>query len=712
LRRIKDARNFVTACTFDGHDRPLRTTYQDSTYEEISSYDGNSNPLTLRTRSAATVTLTYDELNRIKTKSPTGQAVVTTVYDIAGRVSTVSTPVAAGDPSSGTFTNFYDTAGRFYKEQYPDGLSVTRLLDANSNVTKITYPDGYFVDRVYDELNRLTDIKLNGAGSSAAQFQYDALSRRTKLVYENGCTTNYTFEVDNDLSSLLHNFVGSNVQFNFSFDNANQMATHRVSDPANFRWTPPAPATTSYGTATNINQYPTVGGTAQTYSTDGCLTNDGTFKYEFNTERMMIRVRNAGTNAIIADYFYDPALRQRQKKLGSVKTNYYYSAFQRLADYDGSAGTPGTLLNRYVYGAGLDEVLIQVTAGGTKSYYHQNHQNSVIATTSSSGAVLNRYTYGPFGESAVLTGTTYGYTGQRYDAETELYYYKMRQYSPKLGRFLQPDPIGLAGGLNLYAYVGNSPLQASDPMGLAADGGGSSASLQFGPNDAFAVGKYGFGWYGGTPPDTSGWIEQHWYGGTDAGGWNFGHNTFYILVANNAGSGVGVTPPFPSKLVWTPQGSSYTGWRPGDPPTVTIGNNWQVSVNYTNNVAQYFNAWMGSPAIKPIFIDRNGNSDKAFNYAFGNAARHMLGAGNLVFMGIPPEYAQTIMLTHEIAYTQPPFIDVSNVDTAIDIFNNKIGAELAAEVKARGGTFDEFAQMVIERAYVGAKNSVGLGLPF
>lgn len=463
---VKDARNFVTTSTFDGHDRPLRTTYQDATYEEVSSYDGNSNPLTLRTRSAATVTLTYDELNRVKTKSPTGQAVITTVYDIAGRVTTVSTPIVAGDPSSGTFTNFYDLAGRFYKEQYPDGLSVTHVLDANSNVTKTTYPDGYFVDRVFDELNRLTDIKLNGSVSSAVQFQYDALSRRTKLVYENGCSTNYGFEVDNDLSGMLHNFVGSNVEFKYSFDNANQMATHRVSDPANFRWNPPAPSTTAYGTASNINQYPTVGGTAQTYSTDGNLTNDGTFKYEFNTERMLTRVRNAGTNAIIADYLYDPALRQRQKNVGGVKTNYYYSGFQRLADYDGSAGTPGTLLNRYVYGTGLDDVLVQITSGGTKTYYHQNHQGSVIATTNSAGAVLNRYTYGPFGESAALTGTTHGYTGQRYDSETGNYYFKMRYYSQKLGRFLQPDPIGMAGGINLYGYTSNSPLIASDPMGL------------------------------------------------------------------------------------------------------------------------------------------------------------------------------------------------------------------------------------------------------
>lgn len=463
---IKDARNYTTTPSYDGHDRPLRTTYPDGTYEEVSSYDGNSNALVLRTRSAATVTLTYDELNRVKTKSPSGQAVVTTVYDIAGRVTTVGTPVVAGDPSSGTFTKFYDTAGRFFKEQYPDGLSVTHVFDANGNATKMTYPDGYFIERVFDELNRLTDIKLNGAGTSAVNFQYDALSRRTNLIYENGCSTKYGFEVDNDLSSLLHNFVGSNVAFNYTFDNVNQMLSQRTSDPANYRWAPAAPNTVSYGTASNINQYPTVGGVSFTYSTDGNLTNDGTFKYEFNTERMMTRVRNAGTNTIIADYLYDPGLRQRQKNVGGVKTNFYYAAFQRLADYDGTALS---LQNRYVYGAGLDEVLIQISSGGTKTYYHSNHQGSVVATTDPSGAVLNRFTYSSYGESPNLTGTSHGYTGQRYDAETGLYYYKMRMFSPKIGRFLQPDPIGFAGGPNLYTYVSNRPTASRDSLGLVTE---------------------------------------------------------------------------------------------------------------------------------------------------------------------------------------------------------------------------------------------------
>ncbi len=463
LATIKDARNNLTTYSFDGHDRPEKTTYPDATFEQVTSRDGNSNPLTVVTRSGAAFTQTYDELNRIKSKTPSGQPAVTTVYDIAGRVVTVSTPVLAGDPSSGTFTNFYDSAGRFYKEQYPDGMSVTHQFDANGNLIRTTYPDGYYIDRVFDQLNRLTDVKLNGAGTSALQFQYDALSRRTKLIYENGCSTSYGFEQDNDLSRLLHNFVGSNVNFSYAFDSVSQMLSQRTSDPANFRWTPGAPGTVSYGTANSINQYPTVGGTGLSYSTDGNLINDGVFKYEFNTERMMNRVRDAGTNAIVADYLYDPALRQRQKNVGGTKTNFYYSGWQRLADYD---GTTNTLQQRYVYGPGLDEVLIQVNSGGSKTYFHANHQGSVIAATDASGAVLNRFKYSPYGESPSMSGTNHGYTGQRYDSETGLYYYKMRYFSPKLGRFLQVDPIGYAGGLNSYSYIGNTPNIQKDSFGL------------------------------------------------------------------------------------------------------------------------------------------------------------------------------------------------------------------------------------------------------
>lgn len=69
------------------------------------------------------------------------------------------------------------------------------------------------------------------------------------------------------------------------------------------------------------------------------------------------------------------------------------------------------------------------------------------------------------------TGNVYCYTGRRIDAETGYYYYRARYYDPDMGRFLSADPIGYGDGLNMYAYVGNDPLNFTDPSGTSLVGG-------------------------------------------------------------------------------------------------------------------------------------------------------------------------------------------------------------------------------------------------
>jgi len=60
----------------------------------------------------------------------------------------------------------------------------------------------------------------------------------------------------------------------------------------------------------------------------------------------------------------------------------------------------------------------------------------------------------------------YFYTGREFDYDTNLYYYRARYYDPKAGRFITRDPIGFGGGTNFYAYVGNNPVNGTDPYGL------------------------------------------------------------------------------------------------------------------------------------------------------------------------------------------------------------------------------------------------------
>jgi RHS repeat-associated protein len=191
----------------------------------------------------------------------------------------------------------------------------------------------------------------------------------------------------------------------------------------------------------------------------------------WNQKNQLTHVSGAAAGPI--EYRYDAMGRRVSKIVNSVTTNYLYDGLNLIAELDGD--NSNAVIAWYVY-AGLDRPLARVDASdGSVLYYHQDLLGSVIALTNSSGVVVTQYNYSPFGHTEVI-GTDidqpFRFTGREWDPETGLYYYRARYYSPDMRRFISEDPIRFAGGdVNWYAYVGNNPVNFTDPLGLSPEPG-------------------------------------------------------------------------------------------------------------------------------------------------------------------------------------------------------------------------------------------------
>ncbi|MGH7450191.1 MAG: RHS repeat-associated core domain-containing protein [bacterium] len=463
---------------YDNLERVISQRFFDGRLEQYE-YSAKGDLVAIRDAGSRMVKIEYDDVGFVCSKHYSGGTETSYVYDALRRLVEANEPGAAVAFEYGADGNIlketqndysisysYDAAGNCTQWSIPAGTEVSFQYDARRRLIAIADPQCGRFEFAYDETDHLRSIvypneaklwfeydsqgKLvhqyldwNSRRAMAREYRYDKRGRLLEVKFENG-VRQYEYDVVDQLLSV----VGAGAQERYRYDAAGNLIESDLTKLA-------------YDENGRLQSF---AGTTIQYGSEGfsdiSLKKGRRTRFKYDGEGRLKRCWVNDKTEI--EYVYDASSRLLGKSKNGRTTAYFWSGAFLLEEH----ADDGAIV-RHLYHPQLFMPLATVASDGIR-YYIPDWKRMVIASIDKAGNI-EQYDYTAFGKlkngEDTKASHPFRLPGQIYDDDIGLHYNRFRFYLPEAGRFLTPDPLGLFGNINLYAYASN-PIHGIDWLGL------------------------------------------------------------------------------------------------------------------------------------------------------------------------------------------------------------------------------------------------------